>query len=64
LLGKEAFALLDGGSLETLDQLCFKDPDVVEMFRLIGSMRDLNASSDDNQENSSRASKTNQNGGV
>ena len=48
LLGKEAFALLDSGSLETLDQLCFKDPDVVEMFRLIGSMRDLNASKDNN----------------
>ena len=40
-LAKEALKLLHKGTAETLEMLCRKDADYVEMFKLIGTMRGL-----------------------
>lgn len=40
-IGREALKYLDKGATETLDELCTRDPDIVEMFKLINTMRGL-----------------------
>lgn len=40
-IGREALKYLDKGAMETLDELCARDPDIVEMFKLINTMRGL-----------------------
>lgn len=40
-LGRQASKLLEKSTGAELESLCYKDPDVVEMFRLIGSIKGL-----------------------
>ena len=40
-LGKQASKMLDKGAQEQLEELCYKDPDIIEMFRLLGTIKGL-----------------------
>ena len=40
-MSKQANKVLDKGAHEELDELCYKDPDIIEMFKLIGAVKGL-----------------------